>query len=226
MIMKKLWTLIITLLFTLPLPAQSDGKSGQSPAHLDNGGNKIMESLSKKFQNYSTVKIDFTYTMENEGKVLNTQKGSIAIRGEYYYLSFTGQEFFGDGKTIWNYQKETNEISIFEEDDSDESLILNPVKLLANWQNKFKARLIREEKEKGKTIILIDITPEIQQSFYRIRFFIDEVKNEIVRFIVYEKDNTTYTYTFDTFSFNKPIEDHYFRFDPDSYPNATINDMR
>lgn len=224
--MGKICFLVLILSFSLPLRSQNLGRDEQSTDRLDHGANKIMDEVSRKYQAYTTIKIDFTYKTEKEGKVIDTQKGKMTIKGSCYYFSFAGQEFFCDAETIWNYQKESQEITIFEYDEEDEDIMLNPAKLLLNWKSKFKAKLIREENEKGKTLILIDVTPLEQQSFYKIRLFIDKSKNEIVRFVAYEKDNTTFSYIFDTFSVNTPVSDHFFKLDPASYPNATINDMR
>ena len=51
-------------------------------------------------------------------------------------------------------------------------------------------------------------------------------KDEIVRTSIYEKDNTIYTYYFDTFTTNVAINDSTFKFNAAKYPGVEINDMR
>ena len=195
------------------------------PPHLDGGAVEVLDAISQKYKNYTTLKIDYTYKTEKEGKTVEKTKGNMMIKNNKYYLSFDKQEYYCNGTTIWSYQKEIEEISIFEyEEDSD--LFLHPVKLLNDWKKKFRAKFIREEIENEKKIVLIDITPIKQDSFYKIRIFVDKAKNDIIRFAVYEKDNTTYTYSFDKFIVNTEIDDRKFELNTSDYPNAEINDMR
>jgi outer membrane lipoprotein-sorting protein len=221
--MKRFFSIALILLWTHTLFSQSQGKN--PPPHLDGGAVGILDSISKKYKNYKTIKIDYTYKLEKEGKLVESFKGNMMIKGNKYYLLFDKQEYYCNGTTIWNYQKEVNEISIFEyEENSD--LFLNPTKLLDNWKKKFRAKFIREEVEKDKNIIFIDITPIKEDSFYKIRIFVDKAKMEIIRFAVYEKDNTIYTYSFDKFLVNNEIDDKRFELNTSAYPNAEINDMR
>jgi len=226
--MKRFFFILPALLFALPLFSQPQGPQGKNPPpHLDGGAVEVLDTISKKYKNYTTIKIDYTYKSEKDGKTLESLKGNMMLKGDKYYLSFDKQEYYCNGTTIWNYQKEINEISIFEyEEDND--LFLNPAKLLNDWKKKFRAKFIREEIEKEKKIVLIDITPIKQDSFYKIRIFVDKAKNDIIKFTVYEKDkdNTTYTYIFDKFIVNTEIDDKKFELNTSSYPNAEINDMR
>ena len=224
LIMKRFF--FTWLFFLCVMPLFSQGPQGKNlPAHLDGGAVEVLDSISKKYKNYKTIKIDYTYKMEKDGKMLENFKGNMLIKGDKYYLSFDKQEYYCNGKTIWNYQKEINEISIFDyEEDSD--FFLNPAKFLNNWKNTFRSKFIREEVEKGKNMILIDIMPIKQESFYKIRIFVDKTKIDIVRFTVYEKDNSTYTYSFDQFIVNNEIDDKKFELNTAACPNADINDMR
>jgi len=221
--MKRLFFAVLVFLFAIPLFSQNQGKN-PSP-HLDGGAVEVLDSISKKYKSYTTIKIDYTYKMEKEGQIVEKIKGMMMLKGKKYYLLFDKQEYYCNGTTIWSYQKEENEISIFEyEENSD--LFLNPVKLLSDWKKKFRAKFIREEVEKERKIVLIDITPVKQDSFYKIRIFVDKAKIDIIRFAVYEKDNTTYTYSFDKFTVNSEIDDKKFELNTSAYPNAEVNDMR
>jgi len=221
--MKKIvFTLLILWCVTF-LFSQPQGKN--PPAHLDGGAAEVLDSISKKYKKYKTIKIDYTYKLEKNEKVVEKVKGNMMIKGDKYYLLFDKQEYYCNGTTMWNYQKEIEEISIFEyEEDSD--LFLNPIKLLSGWKKKFRAKFIREDIENEKKIILIDVIPIKQDSFYKIRIFVDKAKIDIIRFTVYEEKNTTYTYAFDKFVVNTEIDDSKFELNPTDYPNAEINDMR
>ena len=126
---------------------------------------------------------------------------------------------------MWNYQKASNEVSIYDYEESDDDA-LNPAKMVANWQKDFSAKFIREDVEKNKAVQIIDLTPKVGQSYYKIRLVIDKGKGEIIRTSIYEKDNTIYTYYFDSFTTNSTIDDSTFKFNASKYPGVEVNDMR
>ena len=221
--MKRFFCIMLISLYIISIFSQPQGKN--PPPHLDGGAVEVLDAISKKYRDYTTIKIDYTYKMEKDGKIQESVKGNMMIKGDKYYLLFDQQEYYCNGTTIWNYQKEINEISIFEyEEDND--FFLNPSKLLSDWKKKFRAKFIREEIEKEKKIVIIDITPIKQEIYYKIRIFVDKEKLDFIRFAVHEKDNVVYTYSFDKFTVNSDIDDKKFELNTSTYPNAEINDMR
>ena len=90
--MKKLFFSLLAFLCTMPLFSQEPhGK--HPPAHLNGGAVEVLDSISKKYKNYKTIKIDYTYKTEKEGKTLDSFKGNMWIKGDKYYLSFNNQEY-------------------------------------------------------------------------------------------------------------------------------------
>ena len=211
----KRYIFLILLLFGGTLAAQD----------TDGGATPILQSLAKKYQALTSMSIDYTYKAVKDKKTIATLTGKVSIKGKKYLMTFDDQTFYCDGVTMWNYQKSSNEVSIYTYDESDDD-VLNPAKMLGNWQKDFTAKFIREELETGKSLQIIDLTPKKGQSYYKIRLFIDKNKNEIIRCAVYEKDNTIYTYYFDKFVSNIPLNDSMFAFNAYMYPGVQTNDMR
>lgn len=193
--------------------------------NTDGGASTIMKNLSTKYKGFSTMKISYTYKAEKEKKTLAAFSGTALIKGDKYKITFDDQTFFCDGTSMWNYQKASNEVSIYDYEESDDDA-LNPAKMVANWQKDFSAKFIREDVEKNKSVQIIDLTPKVGQSYYKIRLVIDKSKGEIIRTSIYEKDNTIYTYYFDSFTTNSTIDDSTFKFNASKYPGVEINDMR
>lgn len=193
--------------------------------NTDGGASPIMQKLAAKYKAFTTMQIDYTYKAVKEKQTLSATTGKALIKGDKYRITFSDQIFFCDGTSMWNYQKSTNECSIYNYEESDDDA-LNPAKMIANWQKEFTAKLIREDVEKNKAVVIIDLTPKTGQSYYKIRLVIDKNKEEILRTSIYEKDNTVYTYYFDTFVTNAAISEGTFKFDPAQYPGVEINDMR
>ena len=191
----------------------------------DGGANAIMQELDPKYKGFTTMKINYTYKAEKEKKTLSALSGVALIKGDKYYITFDDQVFYCDGTTMWNYQKSTNEVSIYDYEESDDDA-LNPAKMLATWSKEFNAKFIREDNEKNKTVQIIDLTPKNGQSYYKIRIVVDKAKKEIIRTSIYEKDNTIYTYYFDTFTTNTALDDSNFKFNASKFPGVEVNDMR
>ena len=196
-----------------------------SAQDVDGGATPLLKDLAIKYKGYSSISIDYTYKAEKNKQITDTQKGKMIIKGNKYYLTFSNQVFYCNGITVWNYQKLTNEVSVYDYDESDETM-LNPSKILSNWQKEYKPKFIREENSNGRFINIIDLTPFKEQSYFKIRFYIDKVKKEITRISIYEKDNSIYSYFFDKFVTNSSIDDSQFSFDVSKHPNVEINDMR
>ena len=213
--MKKIIVILIMLNLTVVGIAQK----------TDGGANAIMQELDTKYKGFTTMKINYTYKAEKEKKTLSALSGVALIKGDKYYITFDDQVFYCDGTTMWNYQKSTNEVSIYDYEESDDDA-LNPAKMLATWSKEFTAKFIREDKEKNRAVQIIDLTPKKGQSYYKIRIVVDKEKKEIVRTSIYEKDNTIYTYYFDTFTTNTTMDDNTFKFNKSKYPGVEVNDMR
>ncbi len=71
------------------------------------------------------------------------------MKGNKYKVSFGGQEIFSDGNTIWNYDKNSNEVTINNVDASGSAL--TPQKLFTNFYDKdFLYLLNGEKKDRGQ----------------------------------------------------------------------------
>src|SRR5574344_1637488 len=180
--------------------------------NVDGGATTILQNVSKKYQAFTTMQINYTYKVVKDKKTLSALTGNVIIKGNKYYISYDNQYFYCNGITMWNYQKATNEVSIFDYEESNDDM-LNPAKMLNNWQKEYTAKFIREEVESGKTIQVIDLTPKVGQSYYKIRLVINKSNLNILRSSIYQKDNSIHTYYFDKFVTNAAIADSQFVFD-------------
>ena len=104
--------------------------------------------------------------------------------------------------------------------------MLNPLKILNDWDKEYRAKFIREDTENNKVTQLIDLMPRGSSSFYKIRLTIDKAKQDILQISAYEKDNTIYSYHIDKMVVNIPVDDASFVFDVKKYPGVDVNDMR
>jgi len=147
------------------------------------------------------------------------------LKSEKYRLEISGQTVICDGKTVWTYIKDANEVQI-NTVQPDEDAITNPIKLLNNWEKNFKPKLIKDGSENGKNIQTIDLTPVKSKAYYKVRLKIDKTKKQIVNTTVYDKNGSTFSYIVKTFVTNQTVNDSFFTFKASDFPGAEINDMR
>lgn len=190
----------------------------------DPAAKKILDAVSAKMKGYETMKFEFTYTMENpKEKIKETKTGSIYIKGDKYRLYIADQIIICDGKTVWTYLKEDNEVQINDVDPNNDN---TPNKMLTAYGDNYKPKLIKEMPKAGKIIQVIDLTPIKTRSFYKLRVEIDKAEVMVYSSTIYDKNGSTFTYTMTNFVPNPKVLDSRFTFNKADYPGVTVNDMR
>ncbi len=188
---------------------------------------KILDVVSAKFKTFSTVQATFLYKVENaSGKVLSTKTGTILMKGTKYRVTFSGQEIFCNGSTIWNYDKAANEVTINKLDAS--SGMITPQKLFTNFYDKdFRYVLSGEKKVGAKTIQEIEMTPlDKSKSFHKVYLQVDKAAKTIYSTKVLENAGNRYIYTVTAMKTNVPMIDAQFIFDKAKYPGVEEVDLR
>jgi outer membrane lipoprotein carrier protein len=125
----------------------------------DPAAKKILDAVSARFKSFKSVLASFTYTVENAaGKMLSTKKGTVTMKGTKYRISFGEQEIWCDGKTVWNYDKNSNEVTVNKVDAA--SGAITPQKLFTDFYDKdFLYKLNGDKQEGSKTLQEIEMTP-------------------------------------------------------------------
>ncbi len=216
--MKKIAGSLIIIIFLL-----SNSVYSQEPLGKDPKAKKILDKISKVNKTYKTILIKFTYTLEN-AKEKTSEKfvGTAFLKGKKYKLTITGTEILSDGKTVWTYMKDAEEVTITEPNAEDES-ITNPTNLFSIYEKGFKYQYQSQEK-KGNTVKdIIDLFPEKPKTkkFSRVRLTVDSKKNQICSIKTFGNDGNHYTIVVDEFKSGTDMPDDMFNFDVKKYPKGT-----
>ncbi|RYY62071.1 MAG: outer membrane lipoprotein carrier protein LolA [Chitinophagaceae bacterium] len=219
--MKKIF-IALSFLFAATAPFAQGGATKTDP-----NAKKILDAVSAKFKTFSTVQAGFTYAVENaSGKVLSTKKGTLSMKGSKYRISFGGQEIFSDGKTVWNYDKSSNEVTISNLDASGG--MITPQKLFTNFYDKdFYSVLNGEKKTGAKTIQEIEMTPvDKTKAFHKVYIYVDKAAQTISSTKVLENGGNRYSYTVSNMKTNAALADSQFTFVKANYPGVEVVDLR
>lgn len=193
----------------------------------DPAAKQVLDGVSAKFKTFNSVQAGFAYKVEDaKGKTMSTQKGNVWMKGNKYKVNFGEQEIFSDGKTVWNYDKNSNEVTINTVDPSGGAL--TPQKLFTNFYDKDFLYLLNGEKKVGaKTIQEIEMTPtDKSKPFYKVYLQVDKSAKTIYSTKVLENGGNRYTYTVSNMKTNAALADNQFVFDKTKYPGVEVVDLR
>jgi len=197
-------------------------------AQTDEKAKVILAEVSKKYRSYTTVKTDFTFTLDNkQSKVKETQQGTLYVKASAnkYKVTMTDQDMISDGKSQWTYLKKDKEVQVSNVDNSSESL--NPAQIFTIYEKGFKYLYTGETKAGAKTYQMIDLSPtDTNKSFFKIRLSIDKVAKRIASVLIFDKNGNRYTYTIKTFVPNVKVPEATFTFDAKKYPGVEVVDLR
>ena len=184
---------------------------------------KILDELSAKTKSYTSIKAEFSKTLEKKDKTKETQEAKIETKGSKYKLTITGHEIYSDGKTVWDYGKDANEVIIKDADpDGDETL--SPTNIFTMYEKGYKFKFDSED-DKTQVVSLFPENPD-KQKFHTIKLTIDKVKKQISSVKMLMKDGTSQTFTVKSFVANADIPDASFTFNPKSHPGVSVEDLR
>jgi chaperone LolA len=215
--MKKIYVLLMLLSVAVFNFAQSN----------DPEAKKVLDGVSAKFKSFKAVQAAFTYKVENgAGKALSSKKGTVTMKGTKYRISFGGQEIWCDGKTIWSYDKSSNEVTINKLDASAGTI--TPQKLFTNFYDKdFLYKLNGEKKEGNKTLQEIEMTPtDKSKPFHKVYVLVDKNSKTLYSTRVLETNGNRYSYTVNSMKPNVNVADGIFVFDKSRYPGVEEVDLR
>jgi outer membrane lipoprotein carrier protein len=197
-------------------------------AQQDPEAKKILDRVSEKNKQYTTIQSDFELSIENRREDITTSnKGSIKIKGQKYYLESPGTKVYFDGNTLWTYMEDVKEVSISEPDKSSGDFLENPTMIFDFYTRDFKYRLVGEVKLDAGWMYEIDLFPiDLDQPYSRFKIFITRDSEEIYKVSAIGKDGVDYTATIKNTKYNLPLNDEIFTFHPEKYKGVEIIDMR
>jgi outer membrane lipoprotein-sorting protein len=186
---------------------------------------EILKQVSEKTKSFSSIRINFTYNMDNpSAKVHESETGVLLVKGDQYRLDIAGQKVISDSKTSWTYIAEANEVQINTVEDDDNAL--TPTRLLTSYSEDYKSRLVNEITKDGRIQYVIELKPNADKSFTTVELNIDKELYRITRIAIQDKSGNTFSYLVNKFEPNVTVKDTDFTFNAKDYPGVEVIDMR
>ncbi|MCX6248932.1 MAG: outer membrane lipoprotein carrier protein LolA [Bacteroidetes bacterium] len=209
--------LFIAIMIIVSVPVFSQTKDAKAI--------QLLDEVSAKTKSYKSIRAEFSYTMENkQAKINEVKTGTLTLSGDKYSLKAAGQEVICDGKTIWTYLKESNEVQINDLDNKDESL--TPSKLLSSYNASYKSKMLKDHSPTDPNEATIELIPNVIKNFTKAVLVVDKVKKQVKNFILYDKNGNVFTYKITKYQTDIPVTAGDFTFDKTKFPGVEVIDMR
>jgi len=191
----------------------------------DQRATTLLDEVSARTKAYKTIQADFAYTMENkQAKINETKTGVLLVSGDKYKQTASGQVVICDGKTVWTYLKESNEVQVNNLENKDDAL--TPSKLLTSYNKNYKSTIIKDKDAAAPNMEAIELIPNVQKNFIKAILIVDKTKKQVKAFKLFDKSGNTFTYKVTKFLTDVPATASDFTFDASKFPGVDVIDMR
>jgi outer membrane lipoprotein-sorting protein len=216
--MKQLFLISIFSVFVLAGYSQQDAKAKE-----------ILEKVTKTTQSLASLDAKFSYEMENKAEnVKDKSIGSIVLKGKKYKLNIPqlGTQITCDGKTIWTYMTNSNEVTIADLDESTDEL-MDPAKIFTIYEKGFNYKFISETVDGSVSVYNIELTPQKPSGdIQKIKLMIDKQKMLIHGAVMTGKDGNVINVIVTQLKTDGVFADSDFVFDSKKYKGIEVVDMR
>ena len=189
---------------------------------IDENANKVLKKASAVFDKSA---VSFTVTMINRDsgkKETARQKADVLYNKGRYRVVAGDQTLFCDGKTVWQWDKQANEVTVNNIAQGGDDL-MNPAALLASYHKNFKVKFIRQEDD-GTAVI--DLTPFKTKSYYKIRMLINSKNGIVKQMEMHNYDSSEGVYQVSAFKTGAKCTEKDFLFDAAANKDVEVIDMR
>lgn len=195
-----------------------------SMAQNNNEPKEILDKAAAKFKAYPAAEVMFTLEMENKAEDIHeTHEGKAYMKGNLYKLDLMDVENYYDGKYIYTYMPEVQEVNIKNPND-DEEEFLNPTTLFDIHNKGFRQQLVNHT----DGLAYIELFPTTEgKNFSKIGIWVKTATSSIQKVTSFGKDGNNVTVTIKAIKQPATIPaDSFFKFDTTRHPEVEVVDLR
>lgn len=181
---------------------------------------KIIRVMVDQMRSHKNVEMVFNYQISPDGKTLGeSEKGHAWLQGEAYKIEMTDQQTISDGKTIWSYLIDDEEVMV---SNASEGTDNTPLKLLTSLDESYVATLSGID---AKGIATIELANPKGQ-YKRVTMKVDTKKTELKSADIYLEDGNKFIIKVEEMKYDQKLDDKFFTFDESKHPEVDVIDMR
>lgn len=188
--------------------------------NAQNNADALIRILVDQVKSHKNVEMAFSYQISPDGKnYSDTQEGHAWLQGEAYKIEMTEQQSISDGKTIWTYLVDDEEVMVSDATEGEDN---TPLKLLTSLDKNYVATLTNIDAQGNATIELAN--PKGQ--YKRVTLKMNTTKAVLKSADVYLEDGTKVAVTVKEMKYDQELDDKFFTFDTKKHPKVDVIDMR
>lgn len=218
--MKKTGILFLSLFIATVAFAQSAEKA-----------KSLLDEVSAKMGAYENMYIGFSQTLSNEEAGIKEGdeppiNGEINLKGEKYRLNYLGNHFIYDGAKLYVINHDEKEISISDNDLSDDDGFIYPSKLLTFYKEGYNLEMGKLQNIKGKKIQFVTLNPiDSNSEIIMVELGIDVKTKHIYKLIQTGINASKTMFTINEFKKNEDLSENFFNLNKTKYlsDNYTID---
>ena len=185
-----------------------------------NNAEALIRVLVDQIKSHQNVEMTFNYQISPDGKQMgDSEKGHAWLQGEAYKVEMDNQQTISDGKTIWLYLVEEEEVMI---SNATEGTDNTPLKVLTSLDDNYVATLTGIDAQGIATIELAN--PKGQ--YKRVTLKINAKKSELKSADIYLEDGSKFVINVEEMKFDQKLDNKFFTFDTKKHPKVDVIDMR
>ena len=185
-----------------------------------NSADVLVRAFVDQIKSHKNVEMTFSYQFSPDGKNFSeAENGKAWLQGESYKIEMAEQHNISDGKTIWTYLIDEEEVMV---SDATEGTDNTPLKVFTSLDESYVATLASID---AKGIATVELANPKGQ-YKRVSLKIDTKKNEVKTADIYMEDGSRLTLHIEELKFDQKLDEKFFNFDEKAHPNVDVIDMR
>lgn len=214
--MKKILSLFICLLFITSAFSQLDPKSVE-----------ILDKMSNIYKNSTGTELQLKIELEDgQSGTSNSIKGTLKTKGNAFVLETSLANMTFDGKNLYVYNKQANEITV-STPAPEEVQGIDPTSILGGYKKGYKVTAPEFKTEDNREIAEVSLFPEnLEDPFFKTTISIDAKTYEPVGVSTHNKNGMISTINITKLKTNLNYKASDLEFDLNKYPKAMLIDLR
>lgn len=208
---KKLIAILLSALFTANVSHAQNGREAE--ALLD----KVIDQLQH------AAGVTATFTLRGDDSNALHMEGELKMKGKKFYLNTQDMTTWYDGKTMWSYAKNINEVNITEPS-TQELMSINPYYSLSHYKRFFGVSELKPARSGERQISLIPT--DRNNPLSRIIITIATATLSPISFEITDQNKNTTHISITDYNTKASLPAQTFIFTADKYPQTDIIDLR
>lgn len=210
--MKKIGFLLLTVFISVITYSQNSAKA-----------KSLLDEVSTKMGAYTNMNIQFSTTLSNEEAGIKENdeppiRGKIMLQGDQYKLEYLGNTFIYDSKRLYVINHDDKEITITDNDLSEDDGFIYPSKLLTFYKEGYNFEMGKLKTINGKKIQFIILNPiDSNSDIVQVELGIDARTKHIYQLIQTGSNSAKTKLTITNFKSNQNLSENFFKFNREKY---------